>query len=133
MVGDWPGFYGLYKDPQTCAVIEQFDTAVYPAGPAGVRKSYAGCHSFAIPKAAPDVQGALLLLHYLISPEVQYVEASRSGHTPVRRTVLDRVKGELREGSRAARRRAALARPIDHYALVLPKLARYATGGDRRW
>jgi len=27
MIGDWPGFYGLYKDPQTCAVIEQFEIA----------------------------------------------------------------------------------------------------------
>src|SRR5439155_629472 len=133
MVGDWPGFYGLYKDPQTCAVIEQFDTAVYPAGPAGVRKSYAGCHSFAIPKAAPDVQGALLLLHYLISPEVQYVEASRSGHTPVRRTVFDRVKGERPEGSRDARRMAALERTIEHYAMIPPKFARYPMVEDILW
>ena len=133
MVGDWPGFYGLYKDPQTCAVIEQFDTAVYPAGPAGVRKSYAGCHSFAIPKAAPDVQGALLLLRYLISPEVQYVEASRSGHTPVRRTVFDRVKGELPEGSRDARRMAALERTIEHYAMIPPKFARYPMVEDILW
>ena len=133
MIGDWPGFYGLYKDPQTCAVIEQFDVAVYPAGPTGVRKSYAGCHSFAIPKAAPDVQGALLLLRYLISPEVQYVEASRSGHTPVRRTVFDRVKGELPEGSRDARRMAALERTIEHYAMIPPRFARYPMVEDILW
>src|SRR5207253_10195028 len=99
MVGDWPGFYGLYKDPQTCAVIEQFDTAVYPAGPAGVRKSYAGCHSFAIPKAAPDVQGALLLLHYHLRPQPPYAPAPRRGPPPLPRPAFRRVKGELPEGS----------------------------------
>src|SRR5206468_3142429 len=133
MIGDWPGFYSRYKDPQTCAVIEQFDVAVYPAGPAGVRKSYAGCHSFAIPKAAPDVQGALLLLRYLISPEVQYLEASQSGHTPVRRTVFDRVKGELPEGSRDARRMAVLERTIEHYAMIPPTFARYPMVQDNAY
>jgi hypothetical protein len=42
MVGDWPGFYGLYQKRETCAVFDQFDVAAYPAGPAGIRKSYAG-------------------------------------------------------------------------------------------
>ena len=53
MIGDWPGFYGLYQKRETCTVFDQFDVTVYPAGPAGIRKSYAGGHTFAIPKAAP--------------------------------------------------------------------------------
>ena len=133
MIGDWPGFYGLYKDPQTCAVIEQYEIAVYPPGPAGVRKSYAGCHSFAIPKAARDVEGALTLLRYLVSPEVQYFEASAGGHTPVRRTVFNRVKRELPRGSRDARRMAALEETIERYAMVPPKFARYPMVEDILW
>src|SRR2546425_652789 len=133
MIGDWPGFYGLYTDPQTCAVIAQYDIAVYPPGPAGVRKSYAGCHSFAIPKAARDVEGALALLRYLVSPEVQYFEASASGHTPVRRSVFDRVKRELPRGGRDARRMAALEETIERYAMVPPKFARYPMVEDILW
>ena len=133
MIGDWPGFYGLYKQAQTCAVIEQFDVAVYPAGPAGVRRAYAGCHSFAIPQAARDPQGALALLRYLVSPEVQYNEATVSGHTPVRRTLFERVRGDVAPSSRDARRLAALQETIEQFALIPPKFARYPLVEDILW
>lgn len=133
MIGDWPGFYGLYKNPQTCAVIEQFDVAVYPTGPAGLRKAYAGGHSFAIPKAARDTDGALALLRYLVSADVQYVEASAGGHTPVRRSIFTRVKGDLPPGSRDARRMAALEDTIVRHAMVPPKFARYPRVEDILW
>lgn len=133
MIGDWPGFYGLYRHPRTCAVIEQFDVTVYPAGPAGVRKAYAGCHSFAIPKAARDAKGALALLRYLTSAEVQHAEASGSGHTPVRRTVFDRAKREVPPGSRDARRMGALEETIERYAMIPPKFARYPMVEDILW
>ncbi len=132
MVGDWPGFYGLYKDPKTCAVIGQFDVAVYPAGPAGLRKAYAGGHSFAIPKAARDPDGALALLRYLVGADVQYVEAA-AGHTPVRRAVFDRVKRELAPGSRDARRTAALEETILRHAMIPPRFARYPLVEDILW
>jgi multiple sugar transport system substrate-binding protein len=92
MVGDFPGFYGLYQKRETCAVFDQFDVTVYPAGPAGIRKSYAGGHSFAIPKAARDPEGALALAKYLTSPEVQWQEASVGGHTPVRKSIFEKIK-----------------------------------------
>ncbi len=133
LIGDWPGFYGLYKDPRTCAVLEQFDVAVYPAGPAGLRRAYAGCHSFAIPKAARHVEGALALLRYLVSPDVQRTEATVSGHTPVRRAVFDGVKRELAPGSRDARRMAALQETIERYAMIPPKFARYPLVEDALW
>lgn len=132
MVGDWPGFYGLYKDPKTCAVIEQFDVAVYPAGPAGLRKAYAGGHSFAVPKAARDLDGAMTLLRYLVGADVQYVEAS-AGHTPVRRSIFDRVKRELAPGSRDARRIAALEETIVRHAMIPPRFARYPLVEDILW
>ncbi len=133
MIGDWPGFYGLYKHPQTCAVLEQFDVAIYPAGPAGLRRAYAGCHSFAVPRAARDPAGAIALLHYLVGPEVQYLEATGSGHTPVRRTLFDRVRRDLAPGSRDARRLAALQQTIEHHAMIPPKFARYPLVEDILW
>jgi multiple sugar transport system substrate-binding protein len=133
MIGDWPGFYGLYKQAQTCAVVEQFDVAVYPAGPAGLRRAYAGCHSFAIPQAARDPKGALAFLRYLVSPEVQYGEATVSGHTPVRLSLFERVRGEVAPGSRDARRLAALQETIEKFAMIPPKFARYPLVEDILW
>jgi multiple sugar transport system substrate-binding protein len=128
MIGDWPGFYGLYQKRETCAVFDRFDVTVYPAGPAGMRKSYAGGHSFAIPKAARDPEGGVALAKYLTSPEVQWHEASVGGHTPVRRSVFERMNAVLAGQSAAkrdARRMAALEETINHYAMIPPKIAEY--------
>ncbi len=133
MIGDWPGFYGLYRDPKTCTVLEKFDVTVYPTGPTGLQKAYAGCHSFAIPKAARDLGGALALVRYLTSPEVQHFEAVASGHTPVRRSVFDRVTRALPVGSRDARRMHALEETITHHAMIPPKFARYPEVEDILW
>jgi multiple sugar transport system substrate-binding protein len=136
MVGDWPGFYGLYQKRETCQVFDQFDVAVYPAGPAGLRRSYAGGHSFAIPKAAPDPAGGLALAKYLTSPEAQWHEASMGGHTPVRQSVFEKMKANSsREGAveRDAKRMAALEETITHYAMIPPKFAKYPLVEDILW
>jgi ABC-type glycerol-3-phosphate transport system substrate-binding protein len=136
MVGDWPGFYGLYQKRETCQVFEQFDVAVYPAGPAGIRKSYAGGHSFAIPKAASDLEGGLALAKFLTSAEVQWSEASNGGHTPVRQSVFEKMKSSLSgEGAaeRDARRMAALEETITRYAMIPPKFAKYPLIEDILW
>jgi len=129
MVGEWPGYYGLYQKSETCMVYEQFDVAVYPAGPAKIRKSYAGGHSFAIPKAARDPEGGLALAKYLTSPDVQWHEVSVSGHTPVRQSIFEKVKavqsGKGRAAERDARRMTALEETITHYALIPPKFPQY--------
>jgi multiple sugar transport system substrate-binding protein len=132
MVGDWPGFYGLYQKRETCAVFDQFDVAVYPAGPTGIRKSYAGGHTFAIPKAARDPEGGLALAKYLTSADVQWHEASLSGHTPVRQSVFERMKRSL-SGERDAKRMAALEETINHYAMIPPKFAEYPLIEDILW
>ena len=137
MVGDFPGFYGLYQQRETCAVFDQFDVAVYPAGPAGIRKSYAGGHSFAIPKAARDPEGGLALAKYLTSPEVQWHEANVGGHTPVRQSIYEKMKptqtGQGFVAERNARRMAALEETITHYAMIPPKFARYPLIEDILW
>jgi multiple sugar transport system substrate-binding protein len=131
MIGDFPGFYGLYQRRETCAVFDQFDVAVYPAGPAGIRKSYAGGHSFAIPKAAHDPEGGLALAKYLTSPEVQWHEANVGGHTPVRKTIFEKIKKT--QSGRDAKRMAALEETITHYAMIPPKFAKYPLIEDILW
>lgn len=132
MIGEWPGFYGLYQKRETCQVFDQFDVAAYPAGPAGLRRSYAGGHSFAIPRAARDPEGSLALAKYLTSPEVQRYEASVSGHTPVRQSVFETMKVTL-SGGRDAKRMAALEETITHYAMIPPKFAKYPFIEDILW
>lgn len=132
MIGEWPGFYGLYQMRETCPVFDQFDVAVYPAGPAGLRKSYAGGHSFAIPKAARDPEGGLTLARYLTSAEVQWYEASVEGHTPVRQSVFEKMKASGGT-TRDAKRMAALEETINHYAMIPPKFAKYPLIEDILW
>lgn len=131
MVGDFPGFYGLYQNRETCAVFDHFDVASYPAGPAGIRKSYAGGHSFAIPKAAHDPEGGLALAKYLTSAEVQWQEASVGGHTPVRKTIFEKIKKT--QSGRDAKRMAVLEETVTHYAMVPPKFAKYPLIEDILW
>jgi len=134
MIGEWPGFYGLYQKRETCAVFDQFDVAVYPAGPTGIRKSYAGGHTFAIPKAAPDPEGGLALAKYLTSPEVQWHEASAGGHTPVRQSIFKKMKAQSRQGTEHdAKRMAALEETITHYAMIPPKFPQYPLIEDILW
>jgi multiple sugar transport system substrate-binding protein len=136
MLGEWPGFYGLYQKRETCQVFDQFDVAVYPAGPAGLRRSYAGGHSFAIPKAARDPAGGLALAKYLTGPEAQWHEVSMGGHTPVRQSVFEKMQANFsREGAieRDAKRMAALEETITHYAMIPPKFAKYPLVEDILW
>jgi multiple sugar transport system substrate-binding protein len=132
MIGEWPGFYGLYQKRETCAVFDRFDVASYPAGPAGVRRSYAGGHTFAIPKAARDPQGGLTLAKYLTSPEVQWHEANAGGHTPVRSSIFERMKARP-GGERDAKRMAVLEETITQYAMIPPKFPKYPLIEDILW
>jgi multiple sugar transport system substrate-binding protein len=132
MIGEWPGFYGLYQKRETCAVFDQFDVAVYPAGPAGIRRSYAGGHTFAIPKAARDPEGGFRLAQYLTSADVQWYEASVEGHTPVRQSVFERMKASGGT-TRDAKRMAALEETINQYAMIPPKFGKYPLIEDILW
>jgi ABC-type glycerol-3-phosphate transport system substrate-binding protein len=131
MVGDWPGFYGLYQNRETCSVIDQFDVAVYPAGPAGLCRAYAGGHSFAVPKAARDPEGGFRLAQYFTSAEVQWQQASSGGHTPVRNSIFEKLKAT--QTGRDAKRLAALEETINHYAMIPPKFSRYPQVEDVLW
>lgn len=132
MIGEWPGFYGLYQKRETCAVFDRFDVTVYPAGPGGIRKSYSGGHTFAIPKAARDPEGGLALAKYLTSADVQWYEASVSGHTPVRQSIFERMKAAPGT-ERDAKRMTALEETITHYAMIPPQFAQYPLIEDILW
>jgi multiple sugar transport system substrate-binding protein len=136
MIGDWPGFYGLYQKRDTCAVFDQFDVTVYPAGPAGIRRSYAGGHTFAIPKAAREPEAGLALAKYLTSFDVQWHEAAVGGHTPVRQSVFEKMRSSLSgQGGteRDAKRMAALEETLNHYAMIPPKFSEYPQIEDILW
>jgi multiple sugar transport system substrate-binding protein len=136
MIGDWPGFYGLYQKRDTCAVFDQFDVTVYPAGPAGIRRSYAGGHTFAIPKAAREPEAGLALAKYLTSFDVQWHEAAVGGHTPVRQSVFEKMRSTLSgQGGteRDAKRMAALEETLNHYAMIPPKFSEYPQIEDILW
>lgn len=131
MIGEWPGFFGLYQNRETCRVLDQFDVTVYPAGPGGIRRSYSGGHTFAIPKAARDPEGGLMLAKYLTSPEIQWQEASVGGHTPVRKSIFEKIKST--QSGRDAKRMAVLEETVTQYAMVPPKFAKYPLIEDILW
>src|ERR671927_307134 len=42
MVGDWPGYYALYRDANISAVHDRLGLSPYPTGPAGKSLAYGG-------------------------------------------------------------------------------------------
>jgi multiple sugar transport system substrate-binding protein len=131
MVCDWPGSHYLYGDRASCKVAGQVGIALLPAGIAGRRAAYAGCHSFAVAKGARNVEGALALLRFLTSEESQLAEARR-GAVPVRRSALEAVRAEA-EGPAEARRWDLLARTSEEALIIPPRFARYPACEDAIW
>lgn len=89
---DWPGWYGLAKDPKESKVADKFDFAPYPAGPSGKLVAGGGSHTFAMTKASKHKDAAWDLIEFLTSPESMYYEAKKGGFLPVQRSVLEKTK-----------------------------------------
>lgn len=130
MVGDWPGYYALYRDPALSAVHDRLGLRPYPTGPAGQSLAYGGGHTFALTRRGMDKPEALELLLYLTAPEQQLFEA-RCGCVPVRRSVMRRVQSDSDAENRA--RLAMLEEVIDGHILVPPKFARYPLVEEVLW
>ncbi|HEY3026388.1 MAG TPA: extracellular solute-binding protein, partial [Pyrinomonadaceae bacterium] len=130
MVGDWPGFYSLYRDAKISAVHNRLGLSPYPIGPAGKSLSYGGGHTFALTKNGVNKRAALDLLLYLTAPEQQLREA-RQGCVPVRRSVMKQMQGEADEANRA--RLAMLEKVIAEHILIPPKFARYPEVEEILW
>ena len=99
VVGDWPGYYGLLAAQK--GLRDRVRVMRYPVGVDGRRHVYAGCHAWAIPLDAPDVQRSLLLLQHLTAAGAAMADAA-AGMVPVRADVsmpvehpLDAERSEL--------------------------------------
>ena len=131
MVCDWPGSYHLYNDPATCAVWDRVSVAPLPAGPAGIRAAYAGCHSFAILRTASNAEGATALLRHLTSFDSQLGEARR-GAIPCRASALARIREEAAADATETRRWTLLAE-AEKTMIIPPRFAAYPQCEDAIW
>jgi multiple sugar transport system substrate-binding protein len=131
MVCDWPGSYHLYRDPETSRVSDRFGLTLLPAGPAGVRAAYAGCHSFAIPRTARNPEGGAALLQFLTSFDEQLNEARR-GAIPCRTSALARIRKEASDDPAESSRWDLLAE-TERMMIIPPRFAAYPRCEDAIW
>jgi len=122
MVGDWPGYYSLYRNPEISKVHDRFAVSIYPIGPAGQSLAYGGGHTFALTQKGIKKPEALQLLMHLTNVEQQTREA-RQGCVPVRHSVMRAMQAEADEANRS--RLQLLEKVVREHILVPPKLARY--------
>ena len=132
MVTDWPGGYHRYCNPETSRVADRFDVAIYPTGPAGLRRAYAGIFMFAIPRSVCDLPAAIELLRFLTSEESQYEEA-RGGALAVRPAIHARIVSAAAPGSRDERRLQYLGETAAKAMLEVPQTPWYPCMEDTLW
>ena len=132
MTTDWPGSFATYGDPTMSKVNDRFAVSIYPVGPSGRRWVYAGGFSYAIPKSCKDRDGALALMRFLLSDQMQYEEAKR-GAIPAKKVARERVREEAHPGSMEERRLIMLEQTVNESLLVPPKFAKYPLVEDVLW
>jgi multiple sugar transport system substrate-binding protein len=130
MVGDWPGYYRLYRDANISAVADRLGLSPYPVGPAGKSLSYGGGHTFAVTKQGIDKPEVLKLLLHLTAIEQQMLEA-QNGCVPVRRSVMQQMQKEADPAN--SERLAMLEKVIAEQILVPPKFASYPKVEEVLW
>jgi len=130
MVGDWPGYYSLYRDASISKVHDRLGLSAYPVGPAGKSLAYGGGHTFALTRRGANKPEALELLLHLTAVEQQLLEA-RNGCVPVRRSVMKQMQSEADPTNRA--RLAMLDEVIAEHMLIPPKFARYPEVEEVLW
>src|SRR5215210_6265247 len=99
MVGDWPGYYALYRDASISRVHDRLGLTPYPVGPAQKSLSYGGGHTFALTQQGVSKPEALRLLLHLTAYEQQMLEA-RNGCVPVRSSVMQQMQSEADAANR---------------------------------
>lgn len=130
MIGDWPGYYSLYRDASISKVHDRFGLSAYPVGPAGKSLAYGGGHTFALTRRGANKPEALELLLHLTAVEQQLLEA-RNGCVPVRRSVMRQMQSEADPANSA--RLAMLDEVIAEHMLIPPKFARYPEVEEVLW
>lgn len=130
MTGEWPGYYGMYRDPSISRVHDRLGICPYPVGPAGKSLAYGGGHTFGLTHRGAKKAEALELLLHLTSVDQQLLEA-RNGCVPVRRSVMEKFQNETDPANRA--RLTMLEEVISEHLLVPPKFAKYPEVEDVLW
>jgi multiple sugar transport system substrate-binding protein len=130
MIGDWPGYYSLYKDSKISAVYNRFSLSPYPVGPANELLVYGGGHTFALTKKGADNPSAFKLLQFLTAFEQQLLEAN-NGCVPVRRSVMQQMQSEADEENHL--RLAMLEKIISEHILIPPKFPAYPKIEEVLW
>jgi multiple sugar transport system substrate-binding protein len=113
----WPGAWDAIRASELASALRPFP---YPAGPVR-RVSYAGCHSWAIPTTCGDIDGAVALVEYLASAELQSRDAAH-GAMCAHRGALAAVKPS---NDVDARRLAITRATIDTAMITYPPLASF--------
>jgi multiple sugar transport system substrate-binding protein len=123
--GVWPGGWGPIRDSP---LADRLAPHPYPSGP--VRPaSYSGCHSWAIPTTCADLDGALALLHRLVGPGAQAIDAT-GGSICAHSEALAAVE----PAGDVDRRRLAITRKmIDEAMITYPPLTRFPEIEDAGW
>ena len=117
--GAWPGGYGPIRSSGAPLLP-------YPY-PGGI--SYAGCHSWAIPRTCGDVEGALALLHRLMGFELGVADG-RGGTVPANVAAFATYEG----ADEVDARRLALTRDVIATGmLTYPSLERFPAIEDAGW
>lgn len=132
MTTDWPGSHYLYMGTSTSRVAGQTSVALLPVGITGKRAAYAGCHSFAVARTAPNRAGAIALLRFLTSPESQKAE-SLLGAIPARISAIKAVRRAVRPNPFESRRWSMLADTMSHALIIPPRFAAYPACEDAIW
>jgi multiple sugar transport system substrate-binding protein len=133
MVGDWPGYYADYCDPQRSAVHDRFVLVRYPTGPLGKSLVYGGSHTFALTARGASSPEALALLRFLTAAEQQWGEAQQ-GSVPVRQSVMRRIQAEAQSaGQPGAQARWRTLEAAIGGVVIPPKLARYPEIEEVLW
>jgi multiple sugar transport system substrate-binding protein len=130
MVGDWPGYYSLYRNADLSRVHTRLGLSPYPLGPAHKSLAYGGGHTFALTGQGARKPEALELLLHLTAFDQQLLEA-RNGCVPVRRSVMRQMQNEADAANRA--RLAMLEQVIANHLLIPPKFARYPEVEEVLW
>ena len=130
MVGDWPGYYSLYRDPKISAVHDRLGLSPYPVGPLGKSLSYGGGHTFGLTRRGVKKPEALQLLLHLTAREQQLDEA-RQGCVPVRHSVMKQMQSEADQANHT--RLTMLEKAIAEHILIPPKFARYPEVEEVLW
>jgi multiple sugar transport system substrate-binding protein len=130
IVGDWPGYYGDYRDPRVSRIHDRFAVARYPVGPLGFSRVYGGSHTFALTRRGTASPESLALLRFLTAPEQQLLEA-HTGSVPVRTSVMQQIQEKV-DGVEKARWRV-LETVIGSDVIIPPKFPRYPEVEEILW